>query len=59
MKDPATSAIVDMTSSVTQYIKRFDKGLEKPITTVWAEGDKDKRQERVGAVRMEDEGWKI
>jgi hypothetical protein len=58
-KDPFASATVHMTSSITEDIKRLDKGSEKPITTVWGDGGKDKRQEGISAVKMESGEWKI
>jgi hypothetical protein len=53
-KDPAASATVDMTSSVTYDIKRLNTELKKPTMTVWAEFDRSKVENGVtGAVRME------
>jgi len=67
MKDPATSATVDMTSSVAEDLKKMEKEIKKPITTVWSDGWKDAEEGRgrgaweegVGAVRMEGGDWKI
>ena len=44
--DPATSATVHMTPSVTQDIKRVNEDLKGPITTVLSDGEKDSRRTR-------------